>query len=80
MASPYALPSSALPHAHQHHMHSHSHSHSQTSLTALRASMSRESLPTAPGDDARDHEGSHARAGSQASNPGTALDTLEGWK
>ncbi|OLN97586.1 putative zinc transporter cis4 [Colletotrichum chlorophyti] len=42
MASSYALPSSALPHAHHHHMHS--HSHSPPSLNALKSTMSNSGL------------------------------------
>ncbi|KAF0329970.1 zinc transporter [Colletotrichum asianum] len=44
MASSYALPSSALPHAHHHHMHS--HSHSPPSLNALKSTMSNGGLHT----------------------------------
>lgn len=39
MASSYALPSSALPHAHRQYLHAHSHSHPQPSLHALKSSM-----------------------------------------
>lgn len=81
MASPYALPSSALPHAHNQHMHS--HGHSQSSMNAWRASMSTGSLPPAAEDDGHDHDHeqphshsrqhSHARQGSHTSNMSAML-------
>ncbi|KAM4056706.1 cation efflux family protein [Hirsutella rhossiliensis] len=83
MAAPYALPSSALPHAH--HQHLHSHSRSPSSLSAWRASMSREPLPVHFEDDAHGHDRaqshsrshsrghSHNRMSSQASNTSATL-------
>ncbi|KAH7275650.1 putative zinc transporter msc2 [Fusarium solani] len=53
MASSYALPTSSLPHAHQGHMHA--RSHSQSSLNALRTTISNGSLPSVPDDEAYAH-------------------------
>ncbi|KAM0426164.1 hypothetical protein ACHAPT_008508 [Fusarium lateritium] len=55
MASSYALPTSSLPHAHQGHMHAHARSHSQSSLNALRTTISNGSLPSVPDDEAYAH-------------------------
>lgn len=64
MASPYALPSSALPHAHQHHIHSHSHSHSQSqpSINSWKSSMSNGGLHAHPEDQDSDHEHRHSHS------------------
>lgn len=61
MASSYVLPSPTLPHAHRDHTHSHSHtrSQSQTSLNALRMTISNNSLPSLPDDEAYSHN--HSR-------------------
>lgn len=67
MASPYALPSSALPHAH--HQHLHSHSRSPSSLSAWRASMSREPLPVHFEDDVYGHDRSQSLSGSHSPSP-----------
>ncbi|GKT93116.1 cation efflux protein/zinc transporter [Colletotrichum tofieldiae] len=68
MASSYALPSSALPHAHHHHMHS--HSHSPPSLHALKSTMSNGGLHThsqsqdsTGSGHAHDHDRSHSHNG-----------------
>ncbi|GAB0131614.1 hypothetical protein EsDP_00000077 [Epichloe bromicola] len=91
MASPYALPSSALPHAH------HQHINSQSSLNTWRTSMSTGSLPASIEEDGHDHDrphshsrhDHHARQGSRSSNTGSSLhrekfpppslDSLDGW-
>ncbi|KAH7165566.1 cation efflux family-domain-containing protein [Dactylonectria macrodidyma] len=59
MASSYALPSSALPHAHQNHLHAHTRTNSQPSLTALRTTMSNGSIPSRPDVDSHDHAHGH---------------------
>ncbi|KJZ79256.1 hypothetical protein HIM_01407 [Hirsutella minnesotensis 3608] len=66
MASPFALPSSALPHAHQQHLHS--IPRSPSSLHAWRASMSRESLPVHHEDEARATDRAHTHSHSLSPN------------
>ncbi|KAK0367772.1 cation efflux family protein [Colletotrichum limetticola] len=68
MASSYALPSSALPHAHHHHMHS--HSHSPPSLHALKSTMSTgglhshsQSQDSTGSSHAHNHDHSHGHNG-----------------
>lgn len=94
MASPYALPSAALPHAHSHHMHT----QSQSSLNSWKSSMSNPNLHAHPEDESSDHghahphhrSHSHGRTNSQASNTSAVmasrdrlvpapLDSLDGW-
>ena len=95
MASSYALPSSALPHAHQQHMHS----QSQSSINSWKSksSVSSGGLHAHPEDEDSDHDyarpssrhQTHGRGGSQASNtsatlstrraPPQALDNMSGW-
>lgn len=94
MASPYALPSSALPHAHQHRMHA--HTQSQSSINSWKSSMSNSTLPPHT-EDEDDHQHdhsrhhSHGRTPSQISNtsatlavpgrrpPPLQLDSMNGW-
>ncbi|KAH8735682.1 cation efflux family-domain-containing protein [Ilyonectria robusta] len=59
MASSYALPSSALPHAHQNHMHSHTRANSQPSINALRTTMSNGSISSRLDVDSHDHGHTH---------------------
>ncbi|KAM5362018.1 hypothetical protein ACJZ2D_012768 [Fusarium nematophilum] len=58
MASSYALPTSALPHAHQGHMHA--RTQSQSSLNALRTTISNGSLPSRSDDEAHAHGRDHS--------------------
>ncbi|KAH7328064.1 cation efflux family-domain-containing protein [Stachybotrys elegans] len=80
MASSYALPSSALPHAHA-YSRPHSRSQSQTSLSSWRASMTNGSaVHSHPEDDPHahgpqhGHQHSYSYASSQASEPGPGFN------
>ncbi|KFA78072.1 hypothetical protein S40288_05434 [Stachybotrys chartarum IBT 40288] len=94
MASSFAMPSSALPHAHQHHIHSraHSRSHSQTSLSSWKPSVSNGTAHTHHHDDSDGpshdtqhvHDHSYSYSGSHGSDntdkPLLApINTTNGW-